>query len=95
MKPLLYAIGLVLLLSLAGCYGLNSAATTLSVTRSPDGTCKADYSSNKELLGLEAEVCGGRVKVDKSGSSEAIAAGSIANQALLLEILQGQLQKVR
>lgn len=94
MKPLLEAAAILLLCAIEfGCYGLNSAATTVSVVVSPDGTCRAEYSSNKEQVGLEAAVCGGMVRVEKSGSNEAIAAGSIANQAMLLKIFEGLMQK--
>ena len=69
-----------------------TAKTTVSVSVSPDGTCNATYSSDKEQLGLEAEVCGGRVKVDKSGTLESVVAATLAAQTLLLNRLEALLK---
>ena len=92
-KNLFAIAGILAALMMQGCYALNSANTSVSVKVSPDGTCQAEYSSNKEQVGLRAQVCGGEVEVDKSGSSEVIAAGSLANQRELIQLLREQLQK--
>jgi len=73
MKTLLAAAAILMLLALEmGCAQMFTAKTTVTVNTSPDGTCAATYSSDKEQIGLEASVCGGTVKVDKAGTPEAV-----------------------
>lgn len=88
LTPVYISAILLAVMMMQGCYALNSASTNVSVKVSPDGTCQAEYSSNKEQVGLEASVCGGSVRVDKAGSSEAIAAGSLANQLELIRLIE-------
>ena len=73
---------------LPGCAQMFSSKTQVAVLHNPDGTCQASYSSDKEQQGLEAEVCGGKIKVDKSGTMEAVVAASAATQASLARILE-------
>ena len=72
-----------------------TAKTVVSVSTSPDGTCQASYASDKEQQGLEAEVCGGKIKVDKSGTLESIVAAQAANNAALAKILEALLAAAR
>ena len=82
-------VALVALLFIVGCGAQNyTAKTTVHVLKSPDGTCQADYASDKEQQGLEAEVCGGKVKVDKSGTLESVVAAQAASNAALAKILE-------
>ena len=78
---------LVLALALTGCAQGFTAKTSVSVSVSPDGSCQATYTSDKEQVGLEAEVCGGKVKVDKSGTLESVVAATAASQAELIKML--------
>lgn len=71
----------------SGCYALNSASTTVKVLKTGD-SCQAEYSSNKEQVGLEASVCGGSVKVDKSGSNDAVIAATLAMQQQMFAFVQ-------
>ena len=74
---------------MVGCGAQNyTAKTSVHVMKSPDGTCQADYSSDKEQQGLEAEVCGGKVRVDKSGTLESVVAAQAASTAALIKILE-------
>ena len=88
MRQWIEALGLVLMLAATGC-GANyfSAKTQVDVMVSPDGTCQATYTSDKEQVGLEAMVCGGTVKVDKSGTLESVVAATAASQAELIKML--------
>ena len=82
MKLLAIALSLVL----TGCgVAQFTASTTASVMKSPDGTCSATYTSNKDQVGLDAAVCGGTIKVDKSSTSEAAIAAAAQAMAKMQE----------
>ena len=87
LQATLYAAVLAMLLSATGCAQMFTAKTAVSVTQSPDGTCTATYSSDKEQIGLEAEVCGGKVKVDKAGTQEAVIAAVLQSQIQILGLI--------
>ena len=82
-------LAVVAIFAMVGCGAQNyTAKTSVHVMKSPDGTCQADYSSDKEQQGLEAEVCGGKVRVDKSGTLESVVAAQAASTAALIKILE-------
>lgn len=89
MRTFLFAAFLALLLSASGCYPMFAAKTTVHVQVMPDGTCTADYTSDKEENDLAASVCGGTVSVKKAGSQpEVIAAVLTLYQNLANQIAQ-------
>jgi len=94
MRDVIMVLGLGLLLAAAPGCGANyfSAKTAVTISVATDGTCTATYTSDKEQMGLEAEVCGGRVKVDKSGTLESVVAASLGATLKMQEMLQGLLQ---
>ena len=96
MKDLLKAAGLALLLAASPGCGANyfSAKTTVAVSTMPDGTCTASYSSDKDQQGLEASVCGGSIKVDKSGTLESAVAASMQATLKMQDLLAQLLQMV-
>ncbi len=73
-----------------GCYPMFAAKTTVHVQVLPDGTCMADFTSDKEENDLVASVCGGNVSVKKAGSQPEVIAAvlnlyqSLANQIATL-----------
>lgn len=82
-------IAMVALFAMVGC-GANyfSAKTSVHVMVAPDGTCQADYTSDKEQQGLEASVCGGTVKVDKSGTLESVVSATLQNSMMMQQLIQ-------
>jgi hypothetical protein len=83
----LLIIGLTLAL-LTGCAQMFTAKTNVQITVSPDGTCTAQYTSDKEQVGLEASVCGGSVKVDKAGTQDAVIAAVLQMQTQILGMVK-------
>lgn len=82
-------LAVVAIFAMVGCGAQNyTAKTNVHVLVSPDGTCEAEYSSDKEQQGLETEVCGGKVKVDKSGTLESVVVAQAASTAALIKILE-------
>jgi hypothetical protein len=79
---------IVLMLALTGCAQMFTSKTNVTVEVLPDKTCRATYSSDKEQLGLEASICGGTVKVDKSGTLESVVASSLALQMKVVDLIQ-------
>jgi hypothetical protein len=73
-------LGLLWLFAAFGC----ASRTSVNVEVRPDGTCIANYTSDKEQMGLEAAICGGNVKVDKSGTLESVVA---AQSAIIQKLL--------
>ncbi len=73
-----------------GCYPMFAAKTTVHVQVLPDGTCTADFTSDKEENDLVASVCGGNVSVKKAGSQPEVIAAvlnlyqNLANQIATL-----------
>ena len=95
MRQWIEAFGLALMLAATGCGARYfSAQTQVDVMVSPDGTCHASYSSEKEQQGLEASVCGGSVKVDKSGTLESVVAASLQSTLKMQEIMGQLLQMI-
>lgn len=79
----------VAIFALVGCGAQNyTAKTSVHVRTSSDGTCEAEYASDKEQQGLKAEVCGGKIEVDKSGTLESVVAAQAASTAALIKILE-------
>ena len=90
MKQIIGAAAILMLLALEmGCAQMFTAKTAVTVSVSPDGTCTATYSSDKEQSGLEAEVCGGKVKVDRSGTLESVVAAVAQTQLFILKQIEG------
>lgn len=95
MKPLqenliIIAAILVLpaILTLPGCAQMFTSKTNVSVeVVEKDKTCRASYTSDKEQEGLEATVCGGKIKAAKSGTLESVIEGVTALQRELAGIL--------
>jgi len=73
---------------LTGCASMYTAKTKVHVEIRPDGTCIGDYSSDKEQQGLEAAICGGNIKVDKSGTLESIVAAIASQQAQIARVFE-------
>jgi len=96
LKDVLISVGLALVLASAPDCGARdfSAGTTVTVSVDKDGNCQASYSSNKEQQGLEAMICGGGVKVDRSGTLESVVAASVSANLKLQEILAQLLQMI-
>ena len=96
MKALFIAVYLAIALAVFfGCGARDfSAGTTVTVSVDKDGNCQASYTSNKEQQGLEAMICGGGVKVDRSGTLESVVAASVSANLKLLEILAQLLQMI-
>ena len=94
LKDVLISVGLALVLASApGCGARDfSAGTTVTVSVDKDGNCQASYSSNKEQQGLEAMICGGGVKVDRSGTLESVVAASVESNMKMQEIMAQLLQ---
>ncbi len=83
-----YAVALAVALSLTGCASMFAAKTTLHYEKKPDGSVIADWESGKEQIGLDADALTGKIKVDKSGTQEAVIAASLATQVELLKLMQ-------
>ena len=79
MRLLLTGVALFCLYLLSGC----ASKTTVHVEVRADGTCVGDYTSDKEQMGLEAAICGGKVKVEKSGTLESV----VAAQSQIIQML--------
>jgi len=89
-ENLIIAGAAALFLMTQGCAQMFTAKTSVQIQVSPDGTCTAAYSSDKEQVGLEASVCGGSVKVDKSGTHDAVIAAVLSMQGQLLQMVREQ-----
>ena len=93
MTRLVAALVIIAAFYLSGCAQMFTAKTTVRVERLPDGTCIAEYTSDKEQIGLEASVCEGNVKVDKAGTQEAVIAAVLSMQGQLLQMIREQAAK--
>lgn len=91
MQQIALAAMIAALLSIAGCAQMFTAKTKVAV-ETPD--CKAWYESDKDQQGLEGEVCGGKIRVDKSGTPEAVIAAVLQVQLNLLQRLDALVQKL-
>lgn len=88
MKRIIQAAALVLMLSFNGCAQMFTSKTTVNVEVT-DGQkiCKASYTSDKEQEGMEATICGGKIKTAKSGTLESVVEGVTELQKELAGIL--------
>lgn len=68
-----------------GCAQMFSSKTMVTVE---NAGCKASYESDKEQLGLESEICGGKLKVGRSGTQEQVIAATLAAQMQMLDLLR-------
>ena len=87
-ENLIIAACLLLFLSLTSCASTFTAKTDVTVEHLPDGTCRASFSSNKEETNLKAEVCGGKISVEKAGTLESVVAAVAATQASIAKTLE-------
>ena len=88
---LAFAVALAVLLSIGGCAQMFTAKTTVHYEeRRPDGTVIiADYSSDKDQVGLDAKL--GKepsIKVDKASTAEAVIAAVLQTQTKLLGMIE-------
>jgi len=86
-RTLVLGMAVWTILVLSSCAQMFTAKTDVAVETLPDGTCRATYSSNKEQQGLTADICGGKVAVDKAGTLEQVVAATAATQAELLKMV--------
>lgn len=90
MKLFLTLTILACLWLLSGCAQMFTAKTTVRYEKRPDGTVIAEYSSDKEQVGLEATLGDASIRVDKAGTPiEAINAAVRLNERLFDAIQQG------
>lgn len=87
-KMITYTLFLAAAAILPGCAQMFTSKTTVSVeVVEKDKTCRASYTSDKEQEGLEATICGGKIKAAKSGTLESVIEGVTALQRELAGIL--------
>lgn len=89
-ENLIIAGCLVLFLSLTGCARWMTSRTEVhfNVVTKDGTTCSGEYVSDKEQQGLEAQLCGGTMKVDRSGTLEQVVAKTAELQATLGRIIE-------
>lgn len=92
------AIGIVLAFFLAGCASAFTSSTEIKYVTADGQTF--EYKSDKEHAGLEVllqkdetgKVTGLIIKIDKSGTPEAVTAAALASQVKMIDLLGSALK---
>lgn len=88
----LLALVLAIGLSMTGCAQMFTAKTKASWSKAPDGTLTIYYESDKEQVGLDAEVDPStgkfHVKVDKASTQDSVVAATLQMQGKWLDLVQ-------
>jgi len=93
-------LSLAILMSISGCYALNSAKTTARYEITKDGKV-ISYESNKEQQGLDlnlvekqGQIQSVQIHVDKSGTLESLANGILQQQQRLYDSIMSLVQSL-
>lgn len=90
------ALILVILIGIAifsqGCTSMFTAKTTVHYERRPDGTIIADYTSDKDQVGLSAIIGDASIKVDRSDTNAAAIGAALETNRMSLQLLQDALK---
>lgn len=95
----LLALGLAVLLSVAGCAQMFTSSTEANYQLLPDGTKIITYKSDKELQGVDVDIQENKdgksvkIKVEKSNTLESVVAATLQMNLQLLKQLEALTQK--